>query len=57
VGQGSPVHERFDRVDLDPPPPRELPQAVHDFSAGGAERVLERRHVRRRLVELDGTAD
>ena len=34
--------------------PRELAQPVDDLTADGAERVLERGHVRRRVVELDG---
>jgi hypothetical protein len=49
--------QRFDRVDLDPPAPRELAQAVDDLATRGAERVLERRHVRRRRVEFNGAAD
>jgi hypothetical protein len=35
----------------------QLAQPVDDLAADGAERVLERGHVRRRVVELDGTAD
>lgn len=49
--------QRLDRVDHEAPAARELAQAVDDLGPDRAERVLERGHVRRHVVELDRTAD
>jgi hypothetical protein len=49
--------QRLDRIDREAPTARELAQTVDDLPSDRAERGLERRDMRRRIVEFDRTAD
>ena len=46
--------ECLDRVDREASAPRELAQPVDDLAPDGAERVLQRGHLRRRIVDSTG---